>query len=165
VEFLLGSVVTVIIALTATSMLLANESSRRMLQMQTDRYESVRQAADVMLQDARFASQVSCNLDWLRLNLVAGPGSGYIVYQFQDAAGNPDPDNLHRLVYDGGGVVQRDDIVGWGLVPIDWWGGESTNFACNNSLSSRKATVQLVKVGHKTSAPNIILEFTIFLRT
>jgi hypothetical protein len=163
VEFLLGSAITVIITLMGTSMLLANQSSRRVLQQQTDRYESVRLVADAMIQDARFATWVDCPWgDVVRLFSKTTFPQDYVIYQFADSAGNPDPVNIHRVVVVGG-VVQRDDIVGWDLLS-DPWGG-ATNYTCTSGFTSRKVDVQLFKAGHQSTSPNIILEYTIFVRT
>lgn len=153
VELLVGVGITTMIGTVIASLLATALSTQRSLQWQTDYHESLRLSASLVQQDARFANRAVCDLDYMKL--YTSPSTGdYIMYKFASTDGvseTPDVDlatnigNLHRWVFEGG-VLQRDDIVGWKLVAPDLSGWTlGTEFGCESFSNYRRAFVSLIK--------------------
>jgi prepilin-type N-terminal cleavage/methylation domain-containing protein len=163
VEVLVGVAITGMISTVVGSLLFATMTSSRRLQEQTDVYESLRLPASMLTQDARFAKSAACDLDYLRLYTTFP--SDYIEYHFAFWGGAADPANLHRWVVQGG-VMQRDDILGWNLVPPDVSGAsDSTAFGCDSFPTDRYGNIHLVKAALPGQTVNTDLDAKAFLRT
>jgi Tfp pilus assembly protein PilE len=163
VEVLVGVAITGMISTVVGSLLLATMTSSRRLQVQTDMYESLRLPAAMLTQDARFARTAACDWDYLKLYTSASP-TDYIEYHFASWGGVADPANLHRWVVQGG-VMQRDDIVGWNLVPPDFTHAtDATWYDCGTSPTNRWATIHLVKSALQGQSNNSSLDAKAFLR-
>lgn len=155
------------VVLVVASLSMAAVASEKQLQAQTDSYESLRLAGSIMMQDARFAVRPACDWDYLRL-YTGGTPTDYIEYRFAswDGSpwGSPDASHLHRWVVQGG-VLIRDDIIGWDLVPPDlfdpWYG---TWFDCATGARDRRAVLHLLKAPPPGGSSDIHLETTAFLR-
>jgi hypothetical protein len=144
VEVLVSAAITVTVATVVTSILMTVMASGRRLQNQTDQYESLRLAADLFTQDARFALYATCDpFNFVKLN-TNSTGTDYVYYTFAFADGTPDDHDLHRWVIQGGGLM-RDDIVGRDLVPPDLSWGAGSEFGCTSYSQDRQAYVRLVK--------------------
>lgn len=164
IEVLVGAAITGLIATVVAGLLMATTTSGRSLARQTDDYESLRLPAAMMMQDARFAVAARCGWDYLEL--ITGSSSS-VVYRFAswtDGEEIHDPNNLHRWVVVSGNV-ERDDIVGWSLIPYDLWTGEpGTWFDCDASPLYRKAVIRLVAAPLPGQEVGAHLEVTAFLR-
>lgn len=168
-EVLAAAAITTTVAAVSASVLFNTFTSGRSLLKQTDGYESLRLAGASMVNDARFSFRVDCGWDNLLL-YKNSRGTDYVVYKFaawdgDPDAGTPDPDHLHRWeVIDD--VLQRDDIVGWNLVPPDFSGDpEATEFQCNAGSTQRWAYMRLVKAPGAGQAAGTHIEFRALLRT
>ena len=159
----MGVAITATISTVLASLLFTTMRSGRVMLQTTDQYESLRVAAASIMEDARFATLAGCDWDNLRLSYSA---TDYVHYKFaawDGAQEVPDPQHLHRWIVRGG-VVERDDIVGWNLVAADPWAGiDGTEFDCNASTTYRKAWARLVKPPAGTT-PGAVLEVTALLR-
>jgi type II secretory pathway pseudopilin PulG len=173
VELLAAAAITGMVITVVTSLIFMVMANKRLLQQQTDAYEAVRVPASWVTLDARFATQAGCvGTDFLQIFTKLG-STDYIMYRFASTpTGGPpgateDPHNLHRWVVKGG-VVERDDIVGWDLVKFnpDDPEQDSTWFGCApEGLLRQTAKIHLVKqLASKSGTKLVVLEATGFLR-
>jgi prepilin-type N-terminal cleavage/methylation domain-containing protein len=164
VEVLVGVAITGMISTVVGSLLFATMTSSRRLQDQTDMYESLRLPAAMLTQDARFARTADCGWDYLKFYTSASP-TDYIEYHFASWGGVADPVNVHRWVVQGG-VMQRDDIVGWNLVQPDFsHATDATEFGCDTRATSRWASIRFVKTALPGQTVNTQLSTMAFLRS
>lgn len=165
VEVLVATAITAMVSTVITSLLVSMMGTGKRLRQDTDGYESLRLAATVFMQDARFATRVYCYGDAIKLE--GTTSSNYIIYKFaawddDPYAGSPDLKHLHRWVVQGG-AWQRDDVVGWDLLPPDG-SADTTWFGCTSTPTQRMATLHLVKPSAGGGAPGAHLEVTGYLR-
>lgn len=146
------------------SLLLATITGQRTLRQQTDAHEAVRVPAAIITQDARFAYKAMCGFgDFLQLALNT-TGTNYVIYQFANANGDPDPGNLHRVLV--GGAQPSDEIVAWNLVS-DQNANDFTAFACayDPRQQVRTASAHLVRQPVGISQTSIALDIMASLRS
>jgi type II secretory pathway component PulJ len=169
VEVLAALAISSLIATTVGGFLFALQAGGHAFRRETDTYESLRLAADLIMQDARFAVYADDG-DYLQFcDTMYCTSDTYVLYKFAVAddppdrdGGTPDPRHLHRWVVDEG-VLVRDDIVGWDLVPPDG-SGDSTEFEAVSSSLQRWALARLVKAPAPGQEKLIRLEVRALLR-
>lgn len=163
IETLTALALTTMVTLTAGSVLFATMRSETALQRQTNQFESLRIAAAMIQQDARFAVEASCTTTGYLTLYSDTTNDDYVKYWFRNGNGTADSKHLHRHVYQGGGLV-RDDIVGWDLIPAGQPNG--TTFGCTTDLEFRTAKVVLSKtpLPGQSQSRTTRLEVTAFLR-
>jgi type II secretory pathway pseudopilin PulG len=169
VEVLIGLAITAMVSVSLVSALLSIAAAGRREAAQTDQYESLRLAAQMIITDARYAEKVEGQWDYLLLTYTTGRRVRYIFATYDTTNPNApqaDPNNLHRWDDDGKGGPVRDQILARDLATPQYGDETTTSFDVNSTAPNRYAHGVLIKVPLKGQGQDkaVRLEFTTLLR-
>jgi type II secretory pathway component PulJ len=169
VEVLIGLAITAMVSVSLVSALLSIAAAGRREAAQTDQYESLRLAAQMIIEDARYAATPIGQWDYLLLTYTTGRWVKYIFAEYnQSNPTNPiaDPNNLHRWESDGTGGPVHDQVVAKDLATPQIGNTNVSGFIAVSLDPYRYVSARLVSLPLKGQGQDkaVRLEFKALLR-